>query len=114
MLAMVKTTSSIFTTDIKHHGAVNGVTGSCHELVVSDSSNHVNCYLLDCGLFQEAETSGRSVNDLLAINFDIANLRSLVVTHCHIDHVGRIPYLLAAGSQGLFIALVRLRCYCRW
>lgn len=97
---MANRNSSIFSTDIKHHGAVNGVTGSCHELVVTDSDKELNCYLVDCGLFQGAETSGRSVSDLLAIEFDITDLRALVVTHCHIDHVGRIPYLLAAGFEG--------------
>jgi len=40
---------------IKHHGAVNGVTGSCHELVCDDGRS----VLIDCGLFQGAETSGK-------------------------------------------------------
>ena len=35
--------------------------------------------------------------DLLAL---AARVRALVVTHVHIDHVGRIPYLLAAGFDG--------------
>lgn len=47
---------------ILHHGAVNGVTGSCHQLVI-DSANSV---LVDCGLFQGAETSGRGDDDLLS------------------------------------------------
>lgn len=73
---------------IKHHGATQGVTGSCHELVISEQSS----VLIDCGLFQGNE-SRASLN----IEFDIAHIAALTVTHCHIDHVGRIPYLLAAG-----------------
>ncbi|MEJ6122026.1 MBL fold metallo-hydrolase [Vibrio sp. 2-Bac 85] len=85
---------------ILHHGAVNGVTGSCHQLVI-DSANSV---LVDCGLFQGAETSGRGDDDLLSIEFDISTVQALLVTHCHIDHVGRLPYLLAAGFNGPIIA----------
>lgn len=83
--------------DIKHHGAVQGVTGSCHELCV-DGDNSV---LVDCGLFQGAETSGAGADsNRLEIEFDVSAVRALVVTHVHIDHVGRLPYLLAAGFTG--------------
>ena len=83
--------------EIVHHGAVNGVTGSCHELLI-DADNSV---LIDCGLFQGAETSGKgSRENTLEIEFPIQNIRALLVTHCHIDHVGRIPYLLATGYDG--------------
>lgn len=34
------------------------------------------------------------------IDFDLFGIRALVLTHVHIDHVGRIPYLLAAGFRG--------------
>ncbi|PKF62530.1 MBL fold hydrolase [Psychromonas sp. psych-6C06] len=85
---------------ILHLGAVNGVTGSCHQLVI-DSQNSL---LIDCGLFQGAETSGRGDDDLLSIKFDISTVQALLVTHCHIDHVGRIPYLLATGFTGPIIA----------
>jgi len=82
---------------IQHHGAVDGVTGSCHELVI-DSDNSV---LIDCGLFQGAEISpGGAGMDRLAIEFAVDQVRALLVTHCHIDHVGRIPYLIAAGFRG--------------
>lgn len=81
---------------IKHHGAVNGVTGSCHEL-----SLHHSGILIDCGLFQGAEVSGTgATSESLEIDFPIDHIRALVVTHVHIDHVGRIPYLLAAGFTG--------------
>lgn len=84
--------------DILHHGAVNGVTGSCHELMI-DSDNSV---LIDCGLFQGAEKSAKGSNfDQLEIDFSVENVQALLITHCHIDHVGRIPYLLAAGFEGL-------------
>ncbi len=84
-------------TQIKHHGAVNGVTGSCHELFV-DNSNSV---LIDCGLFQGTEVSQTGTDfENLQIEFPIEQVRALFVTHCHIDHVGRIPFLFAAGFNG--------------
>ncbi len=69
------------------HGATQGVTGSCHELLLADKSG----ILIDCGLFQGDEEHS------LEIDFPIEHIKALVITHVHIDHVGRIPYLIAAG-----------------
>ncbi len=82
---------------ILHHGAVTGVTGSCHELRAGDIG-----ILIDCGLFQgdEASASGGADAEQVEIEFPIDHIRALVVTHVHIDHVGRLPYLMAAGFQG--------------
>ncbi|MGP9670031.1 MBL fold metallo-hydrolase RNA specificity domain-containing protein [Pseudoalteromonas sp. AOP31-A2-14] len=76
---------------ILHHGAVNGVTGSCHELVINQQAS----VFIDCGLFQGEDSKAD-----LSIGFNITHVTALIVTHCHIDHVGRIPYLLAAGFKG--------------
>ena len=87
---------------IYHHGATSGVTGSCHELTVGHAAEKSGI-LIDCGLFQgQDEGRGASASDL-SIDFPIDHIRALVVTHVHIDHVGRIPYLLAAGFDGPII-----------
>jgi len=84
---------------IVHHGAADGVTGSCHQLFFGSEDSSI---LIDCGLFQGTEVSedNGSAVDQLKINFPVENIKALVVTHVHIDHVGRIPYLLAAGFRG--------------
>lgn len=79
-----------------HHGAVDGVTGSCHEYRLAEDYG----LLIDCGLFQGAEISGSGSAGSAQILFPIAHIQALIVTHVHIDHVGRIPYLLAAGFKG--------------
>jgi len=81
---------------IQHHGAVKGVTGSCHQLYIDDE----NSLLIDCGMFQGNETSNTLGKNDLSIDFDISTVSGLIVTHCHIDHVGRIPYLFAVGFKG--------------
>lgn len=82
--------------EIVHHGAVNGVTGSCHQLRLDNGDS----LLVDCGLFQGAESGDDPALANKAIGFDLSQVKALLVTHCHIDHVGRIPYLLAAGFNG--------------
>lgn len=74
--------------EVLHHGAVTGVTGSCHQYI----GPNVNL-LIDCGLFQGEEAE----RDLADFPFEVSQVDALVVTHGHIDHVGRIPWLLAAG-----------------
>ena len=77
--------------DIFHHGAVTGVTGSCHQLQFRSGES----LLIDCDLFQ-----GLEAKQPAHIDFSLAGVKALIVTHCHIDHVGRIPYLIAAGYDG--------------
>ncbi|KGK16136.1 MBL fold metallo-hydrolase RNA specificity domain-containing protein [Vibrio navarrensis] len=74
---------------ILHHGGKNTVTGSCHELRADGMA-----LLIDCGLFQGKESAQAE------LNFSVEHIDALIVTHAHIDHIGRIPWLLAAGFRG--------------
>lgn len=77
---------------LSHHGATRGVTGSCHQLHLDDHSS----LLVDCGLEQEVDAQVPEQH----LGFDVGGIEALIVTHVHLDHVGRIPALLAAGFQG--------------
>ena len=77
-----------------HHGAREGVTGSCHQLWMDD----MHSLLIDCGQFQGGDEG--HADDELELDFSIEGIKALIVTHVHIDHVGRIPNLLAAGFEG--------------
>ena len=81
-------------TKLIHHGAREGVTGSCHQLWMDATSS----LLIDCGQFQGEDEEQH--DDQLALDFPIEGIKALIVTHVHIDHVGRIPNLLAAGFDG--------------
>ncbi|CUS47132.1 MAG: metallo-beta-lactamase family protein [Idiomarinaceae bacterium HL-53] len=80
-----------------HHGAREGVTGSCHELRFASG----DALIVDIGLFQGAEVSGAGADsNQQEIEFPIEHIKALVITHCHIDHVGRLPWLLMTGFRG--------------
>ena len=82
---------------IEHHGATNGVTGSCHQLHLTPALS----VLIDCGLFQGDEASRRGAGSGdLSIEFPLAGVQALILTHVHIDHVGRLPWLIASGFKG--------------
>ncbi len=75
------------------HGAAQEVTGTCHELQVGDKR-----ILLDCGLFQGHRTEAAAKN--AGFEFDITKISALVLSHAHMDHVGRIPLLYKKGYRG--------------
>jgi metallo-beta-lactamase family protein len=76
-----------------HHGAHQGVTGSCHQLFVDAQRS----LLVDCGTFQGRDAERHPNQE---INFPLQGILALLLTHVHIDHVGRTPYLLGAGFDG--------------
>lgn len=82
---------------LSHYGGVGSVTGSCHQLHFDPATS----LLVDCGLQQGAEVGLDSGAELLG--FDVQGVLAVVITHVHLDHVGRIPALLAKGYRGPII-----------
>jgi len=76
--------------EITFVGAAREVTGSCHLL-------HVNGHTvaLDCGMFQGKRSESAEKNRTLPI--PIKDLDAVVLSHAHIDHSGRLPFLVAQG-----------------
>ncbi len=80
-------------------GAARTVTGSLYYLEYTDSDGSKFNFAVDAGLFQV----GQKVN-LFKINsrliFDPKKLDAIVLTHAHLDHCGRIPFLVKNGFGG--------------
>ncbi|NPA88424.1 MBL fold metallo-hydrolase RNA specificity domain-containing protein [Caminibacter pacificus] len=76
-------------------GAAKIVTGSAHMLDTGNSK-----ILIDCGMFQ-------GLNEHLnydPLGFDPKEIDALIITHGHLDHVGRIPLLYKYGFKGKVFA----------
>lgn len=80
---------------VQSFGGSEGVTGSCH-LVKVDKLN----ILVDCGMFQGLDED----NNYKGFDFDPSIIDYLLLTHSHIDHVGRIPLLVKNGFRGKIIS----------
>jgi metallo-beta-lactamase family protein len=76
--------------DIVFHGAAREVTGSCHILRVNGRT-----VLLDCGLFQGRRADVQAKNHTLPV--PVAEIDAIVLSHAHIDHAGRLPFLVREG-----------------
>jgi metallo-beta-lactamase family protein len=78
------------------YGAAEVVTGSCHLLTIEGGPQ----ILVDCGMFQgQAEDRNYGPFD-----FDPSEVDYLLITHAHLDHVGRIPKLVKEGFAGKIYA----------
>lgn len=79
--------------EIEFVGAAREVTGSCHILRVAGKT-----IVLDCGLFQGRRSDSHEKN--LRLPIDIEQIDAIVLSHAHIDHAGRLPFLVRHGYDG--------------
>ncbi|HYC49883.1 MAG TPA: MBL fold metallo-hydrolase [Gemmatimonadaceae bacterium] len=86
-------------------GAAREVTGSCHLVTVGEHT-----IALDCGLYQGRRAESREKNIKLPI--DPERLSSIVLSHAHIDHAGRLPFLTRNGYSGTIWATAATRDLC--
>lgn len=77
------------------HGAAGEVTGSCHLLEIGKIK-----ILVDCGMFQGEEDE----YNFDSFGFDPKEIDYLIITHAHLDHIGRVPLLVKEGFEGTIIS----------
>lgn len=80
--------------EIIFYSGVNTVTGAnfCFQ------TPHTKI-LIDCGLIQG--DSFALEKNKSAFAYDPSTIQALIVTHAHLDHIGRIPFLIKNGFKGI-------------
>lgn len=91
---------------IKFCGAAQFVTGSCHLLTLENGYK----ILLDCGLFQGGNKEVWEWNNEWL--FDPKDIDTVILSHAHIDHTGRLPKLVQDGFDGNVFATNATRSLC--
>lgn len=87
---------------LSFHGADRGVTGSCH--MIECMGRRV---LVDCGFFQGgAELAEENARPF---GFDPKEIDTVLLTHAHLDHCGRLPLLVKRGFRGEIISTTATR-----
>ena len=75
------------------YGGAGTVTGS-NFMIETDTAK----ILVDCGMEQGADFCEKCMYEKFP--YDPAQVHALVLTHAHLDHVGRIPKLVKEGFRG--------------
>ncbi len=78
---------------VTFHGAAGEVTGSLHEVEAAGKRLAIDCGMIQGSPEAEARNAG-------PFPFDPATLDALILSHAHIDHIGRVPLLVQRGYRG--------------
>lgn len=85
--------SSVMSFKLSFYGGAGKVTGS--NFLIDNGKGKM---LVDCGLEQGVDTDEKEMH--APFPYDVPSVDALVVTHAHLDHVGRIPKLVKEGFKG--------------
>src|SRR4051812_10871657 len=91
--------------EIEFAGAAREVTGSCH--IVRANGKTV---LLDCGMFQGKRRESGEKNKVLPV--PVEEIDAIVLSHAHIDHAGRLPFLVKHGYRKTIFTTPATRDLC--
>ena len=91
---------------IQFHGAAGEVPGSCHLITVGEHR-----ILLDCGLVQGSRKNEARNSE--PFSFNPSSIDAVVLSHSHIDHSGRLPFLVKSGFKGPIYTQKASRDLCR-
>lgn len=82
---------------VNSFGGADSVTGSCH-MITAEIDGYEYKYLVDCGMFQ-----GRIARKNPEFNFNLRShaceINAILLTHAHIDHIGRVPAMYRWGYR---------------
>ncbi|MFH1839485.1 MAG: MBL fold metallo-hydrolase, partial [Patescibacteria group bacterium] len=78
---------------ITFYGAAREVTGSCYFVKIGKSK-----ILVDCGMFQG--TKFADAKNFQVFGFDAQSIDAVLITHGHLDHIGRLPKLINEKFSG--------------
>jgi len=95
---------------ITFYGGTGSVTGANFLIEQTDKDGNTNLstssrqvkILVDCGLMQGTRTADSFNRD--SFPYNPSEIDYLLVTHAHIDHIGRIPKLVKDGFVGKIIS----------
>ena len=91
--------------ELEFSGAAREVTGSCHILRAAGKT-----ILLDCGMYQGSRKESAEKNRHLPL--PVAEIDAVVLSHAHIDHSGRLPFLVEQGYEKTIWATSATRDLC--
>ena len=84
-------------------GAAKQVSGSCYYF----KTDEIN-FLIDCGLYYPEtktityEMDVKNINELnTQPSVSPKSISAIIITHAHLDHIGKIPLLISKGFDGI-------------